>query len=204
MIGSLRGVLAWREADEVCVEVAGIGYRVTVMPTTSVSLGEVGGEVYLHTHHHVRDDAVVLFGFATRDERSCFEVLIGTHGVGPALAMSILGVHPPTALVQVLADEDLAALCLVPGVGKKTAERLLVELRNRVDVLAGGGVVPVGGVGGTPKPAGATAARSDVRDALVALGYGPDEVAAIVRELPDDTGDTSELLRLALQRLAVT
>lgn len=203
MIGSLRGTLAWRESDEVCVEVAGIGYRVTVMPTTSVSLGEVGAEVYLHTHHHVRDDAVVLYGFASRDERTTFEVLIGTHGVGPALAMGILGVHPPAALVQVLADEDLAALCLVPGVGKKTAERLLVELRNRLDVLAPGGVVPAVGAGAPAVPAGAGAARSDVRDALVSLGYGPDEVAAIIRDLPDDTGDTSELLRLALQRLAV-
>jgi len=110
MIGTVRGVLAWRDSDEVCVEVGGLGYRVTVLPTTSVALGELGDEVYLHVHHHIREDAEVLYGFSTRSERVTFEVLIGTHGVGPALAMAILGVHPPAALARVLVDEDLASI----------------------------------------------------------------------------------------------
>ena len=197
MIGSLRGTLGWRDGDEVCVEVAGVGYRVVVLPTTSVSLGEVGGEVYLHTHHHVREDAEVLYGFATLAERSTFEVLIGTHGVGPSLAMAMLGVHTPASLARVLADEDLAALCLVPGVGRKTGARLLVELRNRLVPDDGVGVV----VPGVPPSAGGEA-RCDVRDALVQLGYAPEEVAAILGDLPEGD-DPAELLREALRRLAV-
>lgn len=197
MIGSLRGTLGWRDGDEVCVEVAGVGYRVVVLPTTSVSLGEVGGEVYLHTHHHVREDAEVLYGFATLSERSTFEVLIGTHGVGPSLAMAILGVHPPASLARVLADEDLAALCLVPGVGRKTGARLLVELRNRL--VPDDGAAPV--VPGVVAAPGA-GVRGDVREALTQLGYGPDEVAGILAGLPE-SDDPAELLREALRRLAV-
>ncbi len=203
MIATLRGPLAWRDSDEVCVEVGGLGYRVTVLPTTSVSLGEVGEEVYLHVHHHIREDAEVLFGFGTRSERETFEVLIGTHGVGPALAMAILGVHPPAALARVLVDEDLAALCLVPGVGRKTGERLLVELKNRLELTEN--VIPGGSVaaGASTETSGSPSARGDVREALVQLGYGPDEVAATLRELPEE-GDSGELLRMALQRLAVS
>jgi len=204
MIASLRGSLLWRDGAEVCLEVGGVGYRVTVLPTTSATLGEVGhgdgpsGDVFLHIHHHVREDAQVLFGFATRDEREVFEVLIGTHGVGPALALAILGVHPPEALVRVVANEDLAALCLVPGVGRKTGARLLVELANRFD-----GWVGSDGAAVMPATAGAgSSIGSDVHDALASLGYAPDEIAAAVRDLPDDA-DAGELLRLALQRLAV-
>lgn len=203
MIGTLRGTLAWRDSDEVCVEVAGVGYRVTVMPTTSVSLGEAGSEVYLHIHHHVREDASVLYGFAAIDERVTFEVLIGTHGVGPALAMAILGVHPPLALARVLADDDIAALCLVPGVGRKTGARLLVELKNRLEVGDPVSAAAAGGSMAMTASGGVASARGDVRDALLSLGYQPDEVAAIVRELPD-VDDSSELLRVALQKLAVT
>lgn len=205
MMASLRGALLWRDGSEVCLEVGGVGYRVTVMPTTSVSMGEVGSEAFVHVFHHIREDAQVLYGFPTRDERATFETLIGTHGVGPALAMAILGVHPPAALAQVVADEDVAALCLVPGVGRKTAARLLVELRSRLDGLVpeadGPGAVGSGGPGsGGP---GGLSVRSDVRDALLSLGYGPDEVAAAVRDLPGEAGDSPEdLLRLALQKLA--
>lgn len=199
MIGSLRGTLGWRDGDEVCVEVAGVGYRVIVLPTTSVSLGEVGAEVYLHTHHHVREDAQVLYGFTTLSERSTFEVLIGTHGVGPSLAMAILGVHPPASLARVLADEDLAALCLVPGVGRKTGSRLLVELRNRL--VPEDGSAPV--VPGVPvADGGGGGVRGDVAEALAQLGYAPDEVAGILGGLPE-SDDPAELLREALRRLAV-
>lgn len=203
MIGTLRGTLAWRDSDEVCVEVVGVGYRVTVMPTTSVSLGEVGGEVYLHIHHHVREDTSVLYGFGAIDERVTFEVLIGTHGVGPALAMAILGVHPPLELARVLADDDIAALCLVPGVGRKTGARLLVELKNRLEVGDPVLAAAAGGSMAMTASGGVASARGDVRDALLSLGYQPEEVAVIVRELPD-VDDSSELLRVALQKLAVT
>lgn len=203
MIGSLRGTLLDRWPDgEVLVEVAGIGYRVTVTPGTATDLGERGSEVFVHVHHHRREDAETLYGFTAVEERMVFEALLSAHGVGPSLALAILGVHPPASLVRVLADDDLAALCLVPGVGKKTAARLLVELKSRLDVpgldaaaLAGSDAGAAGGDHRDSSP------LSDVRDALANLGYGPDEVAAAVRELPDGV-DSSEGLRLALQRLA--
>ena len=198
MIGSLRGVLAERDGAELLVEVGGVGYRVTVTPTTAVGLAEVGTDVFLHIHHVVREDAQTLYGFPTADERRCFDALLGAHGVGPALALAIMGVHPPTSLRQVIADEDVAALCLVPGVGKKTAARLLVELSSRLEAPDAGGQSEVGPVG--PDGEGG---RAEVREALTSLGYGPDEVRDAVRDLPE-SGDASDLLRQALQRLAVS
>ncbi|MBU6328952.1 MAG: Holliday junction branch migration protein RuvA [Acidobacteria bacterium] len=199
MIGSVRGVLLERwSSGEVLIEVAGLGYRVVVGPGTAADLGDLGTEVFLHTHHHRREDAETLYGFLTADDRLVFEALLGAHGVGPALALAILGVHPPASLLRVLADDDLAALCLVPGVGKKTAARLLIELKSRLDIPD----IDLSGVsGGAAAGVGSGSPLADVRDALAELGYGADEVAAAVRDLPVDQ-DTAELLRLALQRLA--
>lgn len=210
MIGSLRGALLDRRADEVLVEVSGLGYRVLTSPTTAVALGDVGDDVFVWVHHHVREDAELLYGFGTREERLSFEALLGAHGVGPSLALAILSVHSPEALARILHEDDVAALCLVPGVGKKTAARLLIELKSRFDdldidlVAAGAGATGngasrngsrSGGVGG---PA---SARDDVRAGLAELGYGPEEIHAATAELPDD-GDTGQLLRAALANLA--
>jgi Holliday junction DNA helicase RuvA len=200
MIGSLRGRLLHRGAGEVLVEVAGIGYVVVVSPTTVVALGEVGDEAFVWVHHHVREDAETLYGFGTRDEKVTFEALLGAHGVGPSMALAILSVHAPPALVRILADDDVAALCLVPGVGKKTAARLLVELKSRLDI-PDSGVVPAAVVGGTVVLSGERTATTDVREALAGLGYSADEIRGATAELPDD-GDASGMLRQALQRLA--
>jgi Holliday junction DNA helicase RuvA len=199
MIGSVRGVLLERlPSGEVLVEVSGIGYRVIVAPSTAASLGETGSEVFLHTHHHRREDAETLYGFTSLEQRMVFEALLSAHGVGPALALGIMSVHPPASLVRVLANDDIDALCLGPGVGKKTAARLLIELKSKLDIPGldiGAGSVSVDGA------SGGSSSVADVRTALSELGYGPDEVAEAVKELPD-SNDTAELLRLALQRLA--
>ncbi|MGY6502325.1 MAG: Holliday junction branch migration protein RuvA [Acidimicrobiales bacterium] len=196
MIGSLRGELIDRTlSGEALVEVAGVGYRVVVSPATALSIGDIGDTVFLHVHHHIREDAQTLYGFATRDERLAFEALLGAHGVGPALAQAILSVHPPAALVRVLADDDLASLCLVPGVGKKTAARLLVELKSRLDIPDLDSTAVPSGVNG------ASSSRSDVHDALAGLGYSPEEIREALRDLPAD-GDSAVLLKDALQRLA--
>ena len=199
MIGSVRGNLLERlPSGEVLVEVSGIGYRVIVAPSTAASLGETGSEVFLHTHHHRREDAETLYGFTSLEQRMVFEALLSAHGVGPALALGIMSVHPPASLVRVLANDDIDALCLVPGVGKKTAARLLIELKSKLDIPGldiGAGSVSVDGA------TGGSSSVADVRTALSELGYGPDEVAEAVKELPD-SNDTAELLRLALQRLA--
>ena len=198
MIGSLRGTLLDRGADEIAIEVGGVGYRVTVSPTTAVALGDLGTEVFCWVHHHQREDAVTLYGFATKDERACFEALLGAHGVGPALALAILSVHTPVALARILADDDLSALCLVPGVGKKTAARLLIDLKSRLSVPdLGPDVVP----GSTVDLDTAPKARADVRDALDGLGYSDIEIREVMADLPPD-GDAAALLRDALQRLA--
>lgn len=199
MIGSLRGDLLDRGADEILVEVGGIGYRVAVSPTTAVAIGEVRDEVLVFVHHHVREDADTLYGFLTIDERRCFSALLGAHGVGPAMALAILSIHAPVELSRILAEDDLDALCLVPGVGKKTAQRLLIELKSRL-------AVPDLDLRADPATssddASRPSARTDVRDALAGLGYGPDEIRTVLTDLPEEP-DASLLLKAALQRLAM-
>jgi Holliday junction DNA helicase RuvA len=143
----------------------------------------------------VREGAITLYGFADADERRAFELLLGAHGVGPSLALAIVAVHGPDRLVEIVAGDDIDALTLVPGVGRKTAMRLLVDLKSRFGELDGTISSAVSLLGGTPSPA------SEVADALTQLGYGPDEVRAAVRTLPAE-GTVEELLRRALRELA--
>lgn len=193
MIGSLRGtVLERTEEGTALVEVGGVGYYVAVTPRTLAEL-EPGANVFLHVHHHIREDAQTLFGFLHRDERTTFQALIATHGIGPALALAILGTHTPSALVDIIAGNDLGALTLVPGVGKKTAERLLIELRNKLSLPMLDPVSP-GGHGAKGSVVG------DVREALAGLGYGPEEIREALREVPAD-GDAATVLRDALKLL---
>lgn len=201
MIGSLRGALLDRDDDILTIEVAGVGYRATVSPTTAVALGDVGDEVFVWVHHHMREDHQALYGFADLEARRCFTALLGAHGVGPALALAILSVHGPRELSRVLAEEDLGALCLVPGVGKKTAARLLVELKNRLDIPLDIGP----GIGRTDEAAAGSpsSARADVRDALSGLGYGIDEIRSVLSDLSEDE-DSGALLKIALKRLSAT
>ena len=195
MIGSLKGHLLERfDEGEVLVEVSGIVYRVVVTPTTAVRLGDTGAKVFLHVHHHIREADQTRIGVLERGERSCVEALLSAHGVGPSLALAVLGVHGPVELARVLADDDVAALCLVPGVGKKTATRLLVELKNSLDLPIDG--VPVNGDG----PGAGRSALVEVQEALGGLGYTPDEVRSVLVDLGGD--DPAVLLREALQRLA--
>ncbi|MGE0877580.1 MAG: Holliday junction branch migration protein RuvA [Acidimicrobiia bacterium] len=199
MIGSLRGTLidVSPSAGEALIEVCGVGYRVNVSGSTLVSLGSIGDDAFVFVHHHIREDAQTLYGFATRDERVSFEALLGAHGVGPSLAMAILSVHSPLALRKLLAEDDISGLCLVPGVGKKTAARLLIELKSKLDIpeldltAVGGGSAHGGGA--------AAPAAAKVRDALAGLGYGIDEIREATRDF--EATDESAMLREALQRL---
>ena len=197
MIGLLRGRLSDRETGgEVMIDVAGVGYRVVMAPAASFSLGDLGDEVVVQIHHHIREDAQALYGFSTKDERVCFEALLGAHGVGPALALAIMSVHRPPELAAILAADDVNALCLVPGVGKKTAARLLVELQSKLDVerFAGDGVPVSAGSAG-----GAVSAVTEVSEALATLGYRGDEVRSVLQGL--DSDDAQVMLRDALRRL---
>jgi holliday junction DNA helicase RuvA len=192
MIGRLRGTLVHRShRGEVMLDVGGVGYRISVSPATAVDLGSVGNEVVVHTHMHVREDALTLYGFASADARDCFESLLGAHGVGPGLALAILSTHGPEDLRRVVFEGDLDSLTLVPGVGRKTAARLLLELKSRLDVPEGD-AVPSNG-----------SSRADVREALAALGYQPEEVRRAMGELPAE-GDVRTLVRTALQTLGAS
>jgi Holliday junction DNA helicase RuvA len=193
MIGSVRGTVIERTAaGEVLVEVGGVGYRVNV-PAGALPALHPGNASFLFTHLHVREDAMVLYGFCTRDERDTFEALIGTTGVGPKLALAMLSVHSPAGLRRALLEDDLAALTLVPGVGKRTAQRLLVELKSRLEVPE---------LDLTDAPGTGPAPRAEVRAALSGLGYGADEVRDVVAQLPED-GSVEDLLREALKLLSV-
>ena len=137
VIGLLRGPVVLRTGEcEVIVDVGGVGYRVTVTPATAAALvaAGAGSEAMLHVHTHVREDAIVLYGFVHDDERRCFEVLLASHGVGPALALAIMAMLSPAALSTAVLEDDLDTLCTVPGVGRKTAARLLIELKSRLDL----------------------------------------------------------------------
>ncbi len=194
MIGSLRGVLVDRPAPgEVIVDVGGVGYRTSVPTSLLAGLGGPGTEVFLHVHTHVREDAIVLYGFAHADERRCFEALLGAHGVGPTLALAIQSSMSPAALSTAVLEEDVDTLCLVPGVGKKTAARLLLELKARLDLPSLGGGPPAGAGIGSP--------RGEVRAALVELGYGPEEIRGVM-EVVDEDEPVEEMVRTALRELA--
>jgi holliday junction DNA helicase RuvA len=194
VIGSLRGILIDRPSPgEVIVEVGGVGYRASVPTSLLAGLGGPGSEVFLHVHTHVREDAIVLFGFAHADERRCFEALLGAHGVGPSLALAILSSMSPAALSTAVLEDDVDMLCSVPGVGKKTAARLLLELKARLDL-------PTLGTGG-PTSTGELSSRGEVRAALGELGYDPDEIRGVL-DAVDEDGSVEEMVRSALRQLA--
>jgi Holliday junction DNA helicase RuvA len=200
VIASLRGLVTERRAVgdaavEVIVDVAGVGYRLVVSPKTAGGL-QPGHEVLLAVHTHVREGAITLYGFASFEERTAFELLLGAHGVGPGLALAILSVHDPGELAQVIANGNVDALKLVPGVGQKTAARLLVELQARFDLLSADGVIGVGS-----QPNRQASVTAEVGEALGQLGYAPDEVRSALRGLPGE-GSVEELLREALRSLA--
>ena len=192
MIGSLRGKVVERNNDgTVLLEVGGVGYLVHVTPRTLAEL-EPTSTAFVYVHHHIREDAQTLFAFLDRDERRSFEILIATHGIGPSMAMAILATHSPRVLIDIVATNDQAALTMVPGVGRKTAERLLVELKDRLNLPTIDEPRAVGerGSGG----------MSDVRDALAGLGYDDTEIRAVLRELTL-SDDAATMLREALSLL---
>ena len=193
MIGSLRGTVLDREiGGQVLVEVGGVGYRVAV-PAGTVAALEPGEPAFLFTHLVVREDALSLYGFPDREQRDTFEALMSANGVGPKLALAILSAHSPLALRRAVIEGDLDALTLVPGVGKRTAQRLMIELAAKLGATGPDLTVIEGGA-----PSG----RAEMRAALEGLGYGTEEVRYVLDTLPDD-GPVEVLLKEALKLLAV-
>jgi Holliday junction DNA helicase RuvA len=195
MIALLHGAVAASSLGLVVVDVGGVGYQVHVPPGAGVPA--VGTEVTLHTHLAVREDALTLYGFLDAAARGLFVAMLSVSGVGPKLALAAIGTLGADGLRRAVITEDVSALTVIPGVGKKSAQRMVLELREKLGASGGGGMA------GAPLVPGAPAgARHDVRQALAGLGYAPGEVAAALETLPDDDGATPEqLLRAALRVL---
>jgi Holliday junction DNA helicase RuvA len=197
MIASVAGMVAALSPDNAVVEVGGVGLAVSCSPRILAGL-RVGDTARLATSLVVREDSLTLYGFADDDERALFELLQTATGVGPKLAQTILAVHPPRVVRQAVATSDLATLTQVPGIGKKGAERLVIELRDRI------GSVEEPGVGPGAVAAGAPAWREQLRNALAGLGFTGKEAADAIDGLDvavDEPADVSVLLRQAIQGL---
>lgn len=192
MIGKLTGTLLEKNPPQILIDCHGVGYEVDVPMSTFYNLPNVGEAVALLTHFVVREDAQILYGFATATEREAFRQLIKVTGVGPRMALGLLSGLTVAELAHAVTAQEVARLVIVRGVGKKTAERLLLELKGKLGADLG------------PLPAGAVAtsdAHSDIQQALLALGYNDKEAAAALKALPPDVG-VSEGIKLALRALA--
>jgi holliday junction DNA helicase RuvA len=191
MIAHLRGVVLEKHPNQVVVDVGGVGYEVTIPVSTFTQLAEAGGEARLYVHTHVREDAIALFGFHTRQEKALFEKLIGVSGIGPKLAVTILSGLAAMDLVNAIRGGDLQTLVRIPGIGKKTAERMVLELREKLDVIAGPAALAPGQ---KPKP-GFSATEEDVISALMNIGANrPSAEAAILKAKNEPNADDFEAL----------
>lgn len=198
MIGFLRGKLVAKHPPQLLVDVGGVGYEVEAPMSTFYGLPAVGADVQLHTHLVVREDAHVLFGFGTERERSLFRELIKVSGVGPRIGLAILSGITADEFHRCVEAQDVAALVRVPGIGRKTAERLVIEMRDRLKGLAGPAFVP-GAAGAAGGPGGA---QAEAFAALVALGYKPAEVTRLLQKVDPAVTATEELIRHALRAAA--
>lgn len=195
MIGRLRGTLVSKRPPRLLLEVSGVGYEVEAPMSTFVQLPEIGAEVILHTHLAVREDAQVLYGFAREPERALFRELIRISGIGPKLALAILSGMDGESFVRCVHDQDAARLARLPGIGKKTAARLLVELRDRLEA-PGGQAAPGWLPGAAPE---AASPEADALAALETLGYRPAEAARMLRAVTTEGLRSEDIVRQALQ-----
>lgn len=199
MIGKIRGILVEKKPPEIQVDVAGITYEVQVPMSTLYVLPELGKELTLHTHFVVRDDAQLLYGFYDAKDKVMFRSLIKVNGVGPKMALGILSSMEADEFVRTVRNNDINAMVKMPGIGKKTAERLLIEMRDRIKDWAN--VDEVGAEQESPVPSSIT---NDAETALVSLGYKPQQAArAIAQVLKVSSGinDSEELIRQSLKTM---
>ncbi|MGE0703092.1 MAG: Holliday junction branch migration protein RuvA [Vicinamibacterales bacterium] len=197
MIAHLRGRLLEKQPNRIVIETHGVGYDVSVPLSTFYVLGEAGTEIALRIHTHVREDALLLYGFATRLEQDLFERLISVSGIGPKVALAVLSGIEPVELIRAVQRDDAARLTSIPGVGRKTSERIVVELRDRLPALPAR-------VDGEPDVPGSHGLRDDLLSALTNLGYhrplAEKAIDAAVKAVP--AGDFEGVLRQALRELA--
>ena len=195
MIGSLRGRLVFKQAPQIVIECSGVGYEVETPMSTFLDLPAIGSDLFLHTHLVVREDAQILYGFATDDERVLFRTLLKVNRVGAKMALGVLSAMSAKDFRRCVEYEDASTLSKIPGVGKKTAERLIIEMRDRIDKVVP--AVP----GATPLNVEASA-RSEAFDALVSLGYKAGEVNKLIGKLDIEDRSAEDIIRQALRQVA--
>lgn len=196
MIGFIRGRLAHKEPPWLVIDVGGVGYEIEAPMSTIFRLPEVGNDVHLCTHLVVREDQQTLFGFHSEEERKLFRNLIRISGVGAKLALTILSGISVDGFLQCVRTDDTATLVRLPGIGRKTAERLILDMRDRIDAAA------VGAGGAVAAPGEPAAARADAYNALVSLGYKPAEVQKMLDRVDTDGVGTEDILRSVLRAAA--
>lgn len=206
MIGHLRGRILHKQPPWLLLDVNGVGYEIEASMNTFYALPEVGAEASVHTHFVVREDAQLLYGFADQQEKLLFRALIRVNGVGPKLALSILSGISAEAFMRCVHDEDSSALVRVPGVGKKTAERLIVEMKDRLNQLQLPTLTELElSAGNRPRtPAVASDQRADAESALIALGYKPQQATRAIEQAVGLLGEeaaTEALIRQALKTM---
>lgn len=206
MIGRIRGILVEKTPGQALVECAGLGYEIDIPYTTFFHLPESGQEVTLHTHFAVREDAQSLYGFAGKLDRDLFRLLIKVNGVGPKLAVGILSGLDAQQFIRCVEAKDANALVKLPGVGKKTAERLLIEMADRIGQLEGQFIPmsPGATVGGEPASDQVVTGpdpKEEAEAALIALGYKPQEAAKAVSKVAEEGATSETLIRLALRNM---
>ena len=200
MIGRIKGTIIEKQAPVLVVDVSGVGYEVEAPMTTFYQLPEVGKEVVLHTHFVVREDAQLLFGFYSKTERELFRVLIKVNGVGPKMALAILSGIEGAEFVRCVLDHDINTLVKLPGVGKKKAERLVIEMQDKVKEFGELQPQPVlTAVAGLKRTT--RVEITEAESALIALGYKPQEAARAIAALETDGLKSEEIIRQALRRM---
>jgi len=200
MIGTIRGTLVHKQPPDILVEVGGVGYEIQVPMTTLFQLPPLGGEVFLATHFVVREDAQLLYGFIDDRDRRLFRQLIKVSGVGPKLALTILSGMDAGSFARCVQRDDMSSLVALPGVGRKTAERLLVEMRDKLKDWSGAGGSVAGAAAGGEMAEPFNDIVADAEGALIALGYKPQEASRMVVAVNDDSVTSSEdLIRRALK-----
>ncbi len=197
MIGRIHGKIIEKQPPQLLIDVQGVGYEIDAPMSTFYQLPNMGETVTLHTHLVVREDAHLLFGFASLAERSLFRTLIKINGVGAKLALTILSGMNAHEFIACVQDNDAAALVRLPGVGKKTAERLIVELRDKLKDQLPDGVSTMPASTASQQPASSPA--GDAVSALIALGYKPQEASRMVRAIDATDMNTEDIIRLSLQ-----
>ncbi|MGO1463418.1 MAG: Holliday junction branch migration protein RuvA [Marinobacter sp.] len=206
MIGRIRGILVEKSPGQALVECGGLSYEVDIPYTTFFHLPEAGQEVTLHTHFAVREDAQSLFGFASRLDRDLFRLLIKVNGVGPKMATGILSGLDAQQFIHCVEGRDINSLVKLPGVGKKTAERLLIEMTDRIKQLEGQFVPASVSIGGSatsfsPSVPASQNPADEAEAALVALGYKPQEAARAISRVSEEGLSSEALIRLALRNM---